>query len=230
MKYLKFNLNNKIKHISFIMDGNHRWSIKNKKPKYDSYKKGANKLLELSKFIFENYNINFVSAFALSKHNLKRGSSIINIIKKVLYEFLDYYKNENNYNFNIIFKGDLNILPEKLVNELKKLDKSKKKFKHNLVIYLNYSGKDDILLASKLLSKSLNINDNIFRNSLKSSSIPDPDMLIRTGGFKRLSDFLLYQVSFTEFFFTNTLWPDLKKSNIKKYIKQFKKIDRKFGS
>ncbi len=69
-----------------------------------------------------------------------------------------------------------------------------------------------------------------FKKSLKSSSIPDPDMLIRTGGFKRLSDFFLYQVSFTEFFFTNTLWPDLKKSNIKKFIKQFNEIDRKFGS
>ena len=212
------------------MDGNHRWSKKNNIPKYDSYKLGANKLLELTRFIFENYNINFVSAFALSKHNLKRGSSILNIIKKVLYDFLDRYKNENDYKFNIIFKGDLTIFPKKLVNELKQLQTSNNKFKHNLIIYLNYSGKDDILSAIRSLYKSIEIKDSTFKNFLKSSSIPDPDMLIRSGGFKRLSDFFLYQVSFTEFFFTNTLWPDLKKSNIKNFIKQFNEIDRKFGN
>ena len=212
------------------MDGNHRWSKKNNIPKYDSYKLGANKLLELTRFIFENYNINFVSAFALSKHNLKRGSSILNIIKKVLYDFLDRYKNENDYKFNIIFKGDLTIFPKKLVNDLKQLQTSNNKFKHNLIIYLNYSGKDDILSAIRSLYKSIEIKDSTFKNFLKSSSIPDPDMLIRSGGFKRLSDFFLYQVSFTEFFFTNTLWPDLKKSNIKNFIKQFNEIDRKFGN
>ena len=205
-----------------IIDG----QKKNNIPKYDSYKQGANKLLELTKFAFEKYDISYVSAFALSKHNLKRGSSIIKIIKMVLYEFLEL--NKNNHNFNILFKGNLNILPKKLINNLKNLENSK--FKHNLIIYINYSGKDDILSASKSLNKSTNVNDNIFKKSLKSSSIPDPDMLIRTGGFKRLSDFFLYQVSFTEFFFTNTLWPDLKKSNIKKFIKQFNEIDRKFGS
>ncbi len=210
------------------MDGNHRWSKKNNLPKYDSYKRGANKLLELTKFVFEKYDIRFVSAFALSKHNLKRGSSIIKIIKMLLYAFLEGNIDKNKNSFNIVFKGNLNILPKKLVNDLKNLESSK--FKHNLIIYLNYSGKDDILSATNILNKSTHINDKIFKNALKSSSIPDPDMLIRTGGFKRLSDFFLYQVSFTEFFFTNILWPDLKKSNIKNFIKQFYKIDRKFGN
>ena len=210
------------------MDGNHRWSKKNNLPKYDSYKRGANKLLELTKFVFEKYDIRFVSAFALSKHNLKRGSSIIKIIRMLLYAFLEGNIDKNKNSFNIVFKGNLNILPKKLVNDLKNLESSK--FKHNLIIYLNYSGKDDILSATNILNKSTHINDKIFKNALKSSSIPDPDMLVRTGGFKRLSDFFLYQVSFTELFFTNILWPDLKKSNIKNFIKQFYKIDRKFGN
>ena len=210
------------------MDGNYRWSKKNNKPKYDSYKLGANKLLELTKFIFNKYDISFVSAFALSKHNLKRGSSIVKIIKSVLYEFIELNKGNNKHNFNILFKGNLNIFPKKLVNDLQNLENSK--FKHNLVIYLNYSGKDDILSATKTLIRSSKINDKNFKKSLKSSSIPDPDILIRTGGFKRLSDFFLYQVSFTEFFFTKILWPDLKKTNIKNFIKQFNKIDRKFGN
>lgn len=211
------------------MDGNNRWSKKNNHPKYDSYKRGAKKLLDLSNFIFNNFNISFVSAFALSKHNLKRGSSIINIIQNILVDFLELNKKKNNYNFNIIFRGNLNIFPKKIVQGLKDLERPSIKNK-NLIIYLNYSGKDDIISAAQLLNETTTINHKKFKNSLKSSKIPDPDMLIRTGGFRRLSDFFLYQVSFTEFFFTKTLWPDLKKSDIKKFIKQFKEIDRKFGT
>ena len=79
------------------MDGNNRWSIKNNRSKYDSYKNGAKKLIEITKFIFDNYDINYVSAFALSKHNFKRGSSIINIIEKVLNDFLTHNLNKNNF-------------------------------------------------------------------------------------------------------------------------------------
>ena len=211
------------------MDGNNRWSKKNNHPKYDSYKRGAKKLLDLSNFIFNNYNINFISAFALSKHNLKRGSSIINIIQSILVDFLELNEKKNNYNFNIIFKGNLSILPKKIVLGLKDLERSTRKNK-KLIIYLNYSGKDDIISAAQSLNKTTAINHKNLKNSLKTSKIPDPDMLIRTGGFKRLSDFFLYQVSFTEFFFTKILWPDLKKSDIKKFIKQFNEIDRKFGT
>ena len=211
------------------MDGNNRWSKKNNHPKYDSYKRGAKKLLELSNFIFNNYNISYVSAFALSKHNLKRGSSILNIIQNILVDFIELNKKKNNYNFNIIFKGNLNIFPNKIVQGLKDLERSNSKNK-KLIIYLNYSGKDDINSAAQLLNKTKSTSNKNLNNYLKSSNIPDPDMLIRTGGFKRLSDFFLYQVSFTEFFFTKILWPDLKKSDIKKFIKQFNEIDRKFGT
>ena len=211
------------------MDGNNRWSKKNNHPKYDSYKRGAKKLLDLSNFIFNNYNISYVSAFALSKHNLKRGSSILNIIQNILVDFIELNKKKNNYNFNIIFKGNLNIFPNKIVQGLKDLKRSNNKNK-KLIIYLNYSGKDDINSAAQLLNKTKSTSNKNLNNYLKSSNIPDPDMLIRTGGFKRLSDFFLYQVSFTEFFFTKILWPDLKKSDIERFITQFNRIDRKFGT
>ena len=212
------------------MDGNNRWSKKNNKTKYFSYKLGAKKLIDLSKFIFDSYDINFVSAFALSKHNIKRGSYLQNIIKRVLRDFLDQDSHKNNYNFNITFKGDLFFLPKKMVKEIKNLEKSNKKSKNQLIIYLNYSGRDDIIAATKSLNKNKISNELIFRKFLKSSKTPDPDMLIRSGGFKRLSDFFLYQVSFTDFFFTKTLWPDVKKSQINKFINEFYKIERKFGS
>ncbi len=212
------------------MDGNNRWSKKNKVSKLESYKYGAKKLIDITNFIFENYNINYVSAFALSKHNFKRGSVLIDIIKKILIDFSDPLKDKNNYKFRIIFKGNLKFLPKDLLKNLINLQSNNLNSKNKLIIYLNYSGKDDILNTLKKLSRYKSKNIKNFNENLSTFGVPDPDMLIRTGGFKRLSDFMLYQISFTELFFTNKLWPNLNKNDVKKYIEQFSKIDRKFGN
>ncbi len=212
------------------MDGNNRWSVKNSIGKYESYKNGANKLIELSNFIFNNYSINHVSAFALSKHNFKRGSVLINIIKNVLIDFLDPQNNSHNFMFKVQFKGNLNFLPKKIINGLKNFEKKNLHSKKILTIYLNYSGKDDILNALKQLSHSKKFSNTNFENNLSSAGVPDPDILIRTGGYKRISDFMLYQISFTELFFINKLWPSINKKDIKKVIEKFKGINRKFGN
>tara|TARA_A100001011_G_C14259791_1_gene821836 strand:- start:60 stop:698 length:639 start_codon:yes stop_codon:yes gene_type:complete len=212
------------------MDGNKRWSKNKNISKYDSYKMGADKLIQISKYIFENYNINYVSAFALSTHNFKRGSSLINIIKKIILDFLDTNQEISNYKFRVIFKGNLNFLPKKDIENIKRFEHNNLKSKKVLVIYLNYSGREDIYNASKNSNKLNNINHNNFQNFLSSGGIPDPDMLIRTGGYKRISDFMLYQLSFTELFFSNKLWPNIKNTDIRKYINQFNLIDRKFGN
>ncbi len=218
-----------IKHIAFIMDGNNRWSKNNNISKYDSYKMGANKLIEISNYIFQNYDINYVSAFALSTHNFKRGTSLINIIKRIILDFIDT-NHDNNYKFRIKFKGNLNFLPKNYIKNIKKFENINTKSKNTLLIYLNYSGREDIYNASKNLKKLNNYNHNIFQNCLSSGGIPDPDMLIRTGGYKRISDFMLYQLSFTELFFMNKLWPNIKNTDVRKYINQFNLIDRKFGN
>ena len=214
------------------MDGNTRWSKKKGISKYESYKKGANKLIEITNFIFENYDINYVSAFALSKHNFKRGSILIDIIRKVLEDFLDPSNDINNFKYSIKFNGNLSFLPKNIVENIKKLEQNNSKIKKKLVIFLNYSGKDDILNSTQSLIQSSikKINHKIFQKHLLSSTIPDPEILIRSGGYKRVSDFMLYQISFTELFFTNKLWPSLKINDIKKFIEQFNKIDRKFGN
>ena len=221
---------NKINHVAFIMDGNNRWSKKNSISKYESYKKGAEKLIEVSNFIFNNYNINYVSAFALSKHNFKRGSVLIDIIKNVLIDFLEPSNETNNFKFRVLFKGNLNFLPSKIVERLKKFQNNNLKSKKTLIIYLNYSGKEDITNALKTLSLSNNLNIKNLDNHLSSAGIKDPDILIRTGGFQRISDFMLYQISFTELFFTSKLWPSIKNKDITKFIEKFNKIDRKFGN
>ncbi len=212
------------------MDGNNRWSKKNNLDKYTSYKKGANKLIEITNYIFDNYNINFISAFALSKHNFKRGKILINMIEKLLIDFLNQSKDKKNINFRIKFIGNLNFLPKTVCDRLKILENRNIKSKKNLVIFLNYSGKDDIFKTVKIVSKLKRFDSNNFENSLSTAMIPEPDILVRSGGFKRLSDFMLYEVSFTELFFLDKLWPDIKKTDIKKFIDQFYKIDRKFGN
>jgi len=212
------------------MDGNNRWSKKKNISKYKSYKKGAEKLIEITNFIFSNYDINYVSAFALSKHNFKRGTVLINIIKNVLLDFLEPSKNSNNFKYKVLFKGNLNFLPTKIVQGLKKLQKNNSKSKKKLVIYLNYSGKEDITNSLKSLFQSNKTNYRKIDNYLTSAGIPDPDILIRTGGFQRISDFMLYQISFTELFFTTKLWPSISNKDITKFIEKYNKIDRKFGN
>ena len=212
------------------MDGNNRWSKKNQTSRYDSYQKGAKKLIEITNFIFEKYDINYVSAFALSKHNFKRGSALIDIIKNILIDFLNPSNDIHNLKFSIKFKGNLNFLSKNIINKLNKIEKNNLKYKKSLVIYLNYSGKDDIINSLKSINSINNLNKNKLHNYLSSAGIPDPDILIRTGGYKRLSDFMLYQISFTEFFFKNKLWPDINKNDIKNIIKQFDRIERKFGN
>ncbi len=211
------------------MDGNNRWSKKNNVSKYESYNKGANKLIEITKYIFNRYDIHYISAFALSKHNFKRGSVLIDIIKKVLIDLLEPTNDIGKINFKVRFKGNLNFLPKKIVEGLRKLEKNNLKSKKTLTIFLNYSGKDDILNALKLL-KSKKLNKFDLADYLSSAGIPDPDILIRSGGYSRISDFMLYQLSFTELFFTNKLWPSINGHDVKRFIEKFNKIDRKFGN
>ena len=205
------------------MDGNNRWSSKNNKNKFYSYKKGAIKLIELSKYIFENYKTNYISAFALSIHNLKRSKSFHNTFAKVLENMLDEI-NEHNFDFKIKLIGSLDFLKKNILKKINDLELLNTKSSKTLLVFINYSGKLEINNAIK---KTKSGED--FKNNMLTYSIPDPDILIRTGGFKRLSDFMLYQLSFTELFFSKKLWPDLKKSDIQKIIDNFKSIERKFG-
>ena len=215
-------MSNKLGHIAFIMDGNNRWSIKRELSKYDSYKRGASKLVSLSNYIFKYTETNTISAFALSKDNLQRSSKILNVIKKILFESLTQFEN-NKRNYDLVFIGDLNFLEDKIKKKIYSINK-KQIFKKKLLIYLNYGGREDIQQAAKKFN-----NKNNFENNLLTFKYSEPDILIRTGGYRRISNFLLYQLAFTELFFLNKLWPDLSNADIKKIISQFNKIERKFG-
>ena len=214
------------------MDGNNRWSKKNNKNSYEAYSSGAKKLLTLSSYIFDNYKINYISAFALSKKNLKRSSAIIKSLKRVLEYFLDQQNNLPNRNFQICFKGDFSFLDKKSIDKIYSLENNNPKSKKKLIIYINYSGKEDIIKSFNdylQINPNKEITDLRIKENLYSKEIPDPDILIRTGGYKRISDFMLYQISFTELMFTKKLWPDLSNKDLDRFIKNYYEIERKFG-
>ena len=211
------------------MDGNNRFSKKKKLTKFQSYSAGAKNLIELSVKIFSKTDIKYITAFALSRHNLKRSKKIINIILKILNENIDRYIIEKR-NYSIEFRGDLSFLNIDLIKKIKLLEKKNKNYDKKLIILLNYSGKQDIVESFiKIKSKKISINsDNIYKN-LTLFDIPDPDLILRTGGFQRVSDFLLFNISFTELFFSKKLWPEFKYNDFFKYIEKYMKTERKFG-
>ena len=212
------------------MDGNNRWSKKNSQSKIDSYSKGAQKILSLSENIFKNYNVNYISAFALSNNNLNRTKTLINILKNILEKFLSDEKKISTIKFQIIFLGDLRFLGKNLNSKIEDLEKRNKNKEHKLLIFLNYSGRKDIDLLYK--NKKINfLNENNYKINklLLTKNIPDPEILIRTGGYQRISDFMLYQLAFTELFFLKKLWPDISNSDIRSVISKYKLINRKFG-
>ena len=212
------------------MDGNNRWSKKNNCNKYYGYKKGANTLIKLTNYIFDYTDAKYISAFALSKNNLSRSKNLITTLKKVLLEFLNKKIDKQILiDFNIKFIGDRTFLDDDINSKIDSVEKIQNKSKKLLLIYINYSGKDDIKQAAYRYNIYRNKNKSEFEDYLLTKGIPDPDILIRTGGFKRLSNFLIFQCSFTEFFFINKLWPDLKKKDLSNILNKFYLLERKFG-
>ena len=212
------------------MDGNNRWSKKEGSSKKEAYIKGAKNLFTLSNHLFTNFNVNLISSFALSSKNLMRSKSTISIIVNLLENILDELLKKNDFTYGFIFYGNLDFLNKKQIQKIKKIEEITLHLNQKLIIYINYSGTQEIKNSFNYLFKNKIDNSNkSFEEIINPLNIPDPEILIRTGGFQRISDFMLYQISFTELFFTKTLWPDFNKSNLNNLIEKYKKIDRKFG-
>ncbi len=210
------------------MDGNNRWSKKNNISILNSYSKGAENLIKLANFIFQNTNINTISAFALSSKNLNRPKKTLDIIVKVLNNFLDKSLKDSQHKFSYKFKGDLNFLDKSIKSKIKKVEDLTKNNSKSLIILLNYSGQTDLIESFiKINKQHLPINKSNIQNNLEVSE--EPDILIRTGGFQRISDFFLFNISFTELFFINKLWPDFNTKDFSNILNKYQKIERKFG-
>jgi len=221
-------------HIAIIMDGNGRWGLKNFNNRLTGHEHGVKNIKKIIKFFLVN-KIRNLTLYAFSKDNLlkrkkKEIDNIFYLLEKYLTDNNAYFKS-NKINLNFI--GEKNGLPikvKKIINHSNKnLTFLKKKLTLNIAF--NYSSKIEIINSfkkTKSENKKINIK-NISRN-LYTYLSKDPEILIRTGGHKRMSDFLLWQSSYSEIFFVKTLWPDFKVSYLKKIIRNFKKVKRNYGA
>tara|TARA_Y100001958_G_C21163849_1_gene497106 strand:+ start:245 stop:913 length:669 start_codon:yes stop_codon:yes gene_type:complete len=220
---------NKLNHVAFIMDGNGRWGVKKRKGRNFGHLQG----IETVKKIVESsvkLKIPVVTFYVFSSENWKRPKKEINFLFKLI---KNYFSKEIN---NIINQGiKINIFGEikKLSSDVKStlnqaMNLTKKNNKICVNLAINYGSKNEILFAAKRLKKGIKISN--FEKNLYTKNIPDPDLLIRTGGHKRLSNFMLWQLAYAELFFMDKLWPDFNSSDLKKIILKYKKTKRNFGN
>ena len=221
---------NPVKHVAIIMDGNGRWGIKNKNSRNAGHKAG---LKSLEKIIAETIKqkIKFLTLYAFSTENWKRPKKEIKFLFNLLENFLkDKIEDLNKQKIRLKIIGKKNFssqLNSLLIKSEKKTSKNKR-LQINLA--LNYGAKTELINAFKELKKNKeNINEKNLKKYLETKNIPDPDLLIRTGNTKRLSNFLLWQVAYSEIFFEKKLWPDFNERDYTKMIKKFRSIKRNFG-
>ena len=221
---------NPLKHVAIIMDGNGRWGIKHHNSRNKGHKAGLKTVETVIKVSLEK-KIPYLTLFAFSTENWKRPKTEVNSLFKLLESFLKKKIEEFNKNqikLKIIGEKKFPKKLNKLLKDSEKKTKSNSKLQINLA--LNYGSKKEIINALKLLNKKkMVINEKNISKLLYTKNIPDPDLLIRTGNTKRLSNFLLWQISYSEIFFSNKLWPDFKANDFINILKKFRRIKRKFG-
>jgi len=221
-------------HIAIIMDGNGRWAKAKGKTRTEGHKKGAEIVKEITTYCANNPEIKYLTLYAFSTENWKRPKMEVEFLMKLLDNWLKkeldtYIKNE--VKFEVI--GDISKFSKKLQNRINLTKEKTKNFnKLTQVLALNYGSRDEIVRAIKrLCDKNLEITEKNISKNLDTGiyNIPDVDLLIRTSGEIRLSNYLLWQVAYAEMFFTKTLWPDFTTKELEEIINDFKKRERRFG-
>ena len=221
---------NLIKHVAIIMDGNGRWGISKKKSRNFGHKQGLKTVEKIIKASLKN-KIRYLTLYAFSTENWKRPKTEINYLFSLLNNFLSNKIKELNkekIKFNVIGKKRFNSKLNKLLNYSEKLTSKNKKLQINLA--LNYGSKSEIVNSlNSIKKKNIKINEKNIAKNLYTRNIPDPDILIRTGNTKRLSNFLLWQLAYSEIYFEKKLWPDFNEKDYNKILDKFKKVKRNFG-
>ena len=223
---------NPVKHVAIIMDGNGRWGVKYKQSRNAGHRAG---LYTVEKIIDESIkeNISYLTLFTFSTENWKRPKKEIKFLFDLLENFLsNKIKNLIKKKIKLIFIGELSKLPPSLKNLIKKSEKETSyDYKIQVNIALNYGSKRELIKAVKdIYKKKITMNEVNINKNLLTKYIPNPDLLIRTGNTQRLSNFMLWQLAYTEIFFEKKLWPDFNEKDYKKILHRFKLIKRNFGS
>ncbi len=219
------------KHVAIIMDGNGRWGLKKKKTRNYGHSRGIETVKKIIQASLKK-RLKFLTLFTFSTENWRRPKSEINFLFKLLENYIDKeLKKLIEQNIKIKIIGNLNKIPSNLVQKLKKVEKlTKKNFNLQINVALNYGSRQEIIFTLKRLNKKmLQINEKTISHNLYTKNIPDPDILIRTGNTNRLSNFLLWQLQYSEIFFEKKLWPDFSQKDFYKILKKYNKTKRNFG-
>jgi len=222
---------NPLNHVAIIMDGNGRWGLQNKKSRNQGHKEGLNSAVKIIEEAI-NLNIKYLTLFVFSTENWKRPKTEINYLFYLLENFLKKkikLLKEKKICLKILGSKNIN---KKLKDLLKRCETDTKNYKNIQVnLALNYGSRSEIINSiKKILKKKMEMNENNLSMNLYTKNIPDPEILIRTGNTHRLSNFLLWQLSYTEIFFEKKLWPDFNELDFRKIITRYKKLKRNFGA
>ena len=219
------------KHIAIIMDGNGRWATKRNKPRVFGHNEGMKRVVDVVENSL-NIGIKYLSLYAFSTENWKRPQKEIDFLMQILIKYIDDQLNKlvtQGVKINIL--GDISVLPEKVIQKIEyALDSTKDNDKLILNIAINYGSRQEILKAvNTAIEKGEILTDDEFSNLLYTRNQPDVDLLIRPGGEKRLSNFLLYQMSYAELYFSDIYWPDFKLESLIDAIYWYQNRNRRFG-
>ena len=222
---------NPVTHIAIIMDGNGRWALKKNKPRNYGHKMGLKNIKNIIELCVKK-KIKFLTLYVFSVDNWKRSkkevSFLFNLLTNYLKKYLNYLVKKN---IRVKFLGENKKLKKSLIQYIKKVEKiTSKNYSTTINLAFNYSSKIEILnSANASRKKTKKITMNLINKNLYTNTMPDPEILIRTGGYSRLSDFLLWQIAYSEIFFIKKLWPDFTIKDLNQIIDKFKKIQRNFG-
>ncbi len=221
----------RLTHIAFIMDGNGRWAQKRLMPREYGHKKGAANFKKIVQYCGD-IGIKQVTVYAFSTENWGRPKNEVDAIMNLLSDYLDDCEREMEvHNLRYKFIGDMSVLSEELQEKIRYVEKISEKYERLLNVALNYGARAEIVHAFNVLAEKnmKNITEDDISGVLYTSHCQDPDIIVRTGGDIRLSNFLLWQAQYSEFYFTDTLWPELSEEDIDEIVREFYKRKRKYG-
>ena len=234
----QLDLNKLPQHVGIIMDGNGRWATGKGLIRTSGHKAGVKTLKKILKTCIK-YNIPILTVYAFSTENWNRPDDEVAALMKLLKNYLkDCIKRANSNNMRVRVIGERSRLEPEIVEKIEELEEcSKNNTGITFIIALNYGARDEIVRGIRKISRECaegkiapeDITEDMFNGFLDTHDIPDPDLLIRTSGELRLSNYLLWQLAYTEFYFTDVLWPDFNKEELKKAIAKYNERDRRFG-
>ncbi len=227
-KMKNYKVDDSLKHIAFIMDGNGRWAKARSLPRNVGHKYGAKAFENVVQNCHE-FGIKIVTVYAFSTENWSRPKNEIEAIMELLDSYIDRAYEQKDIRY--VFVGDKSVLSDDLRNKMIKLEKFTEGCENILNIAFNYGGRSEIVNACNTLisNGALSINEDDISSNLYTNHCPDPDLIVRTANEQRISNFLLWQCAYSEFYFTKVLWPDFDKKELYKAIQSYYKRKRRFG-